>query len=485
MSPNPPLQLHLTDKFAPFLTKRKRFKIAYGGRSGTKSQTIGDILAMKVQIERLKVACLREHQNTIEDSVHSLLESEIDRIGIPGYNVLKATIEHEDGGKFRFKGLARNIEGIKSFHGFDIFWLEEAQFISKRSLKMLTPTLREANSECWLSFNPMSRLDPVSQRFIQPFIKELNKYGVYEDELHYIVKTNYDENPWMPETLTQERLHDYKTLPRAEYDHVWLGDFNDAIENAIILAEWFDACVDAHLKLGFDAEGIRTVSHDPSDSGYDDKGLIYRHGSVIKEALLSKITDVNDGLDWALEFAIDKQVDFFNWDADGMGLSLKRQVKEGLKGEDIDYEPFRGSEGVDDPNKVFEETGKFASDKRKQRTNKQAIKNRRAQYYWNLRNRVYNTFLAVTKREFRHQDPDTLISFSSDIDEIDQLRSEICKIPRKPNANGLIQIANKIDMKAMDIDSPNLADPCMMSLRLPKKSSKARKINYQNPWRGN
>lgn len=347
---------------------------------------------------------------------------------------------------------------------------------------MLTPTLREADSECWLTFNPMSRLDPVSQRFIMPFIKELRKTGIYEDDLHYIVWTNYDENPWMPDTLEQERQHDYRTLPRNEYDHIWGGHFNDSIENAIILAEWFDSCVDAHLKLDFEAVGLEVVSHDPSDSGYDDKGLVHRHGSIVKNAILNKTSDINNGLDWALEYAVRHRVDFFNWDADGMGLGLKRQVKDSLKGEDMDYEPFRGSEGVDNPNKVFEENHKVVKDKRKQRTNKQALKNKRAQYYWELRNRVYNTHLALTHPEYKHQDPDTMISFDSGIEELEQLRAEVCKIPRKPNPNGMIQIMAKKEMADNGIDSPNLADPLMMSLRLPKNTNRSKKITYDNPW---
>ncbi len=478
----PKMKLKLTDKLEPFLFKDKRFKVAFGGRAGTKSQTVGDILLHKAAQEALKIGCLREHQNTIEDSVHSLLEEEIDRIGVPGFNVGKGTIEHEDGGKFRFRGLSRNIAGIKSFHGFDIFWLEEAQFISKKSLKMLTPTLREAGSECWLTFNPMSRMDPVYVRFIKPFIKDLRKTGIYEDNLHYIVWTNYDENPWMPETLEEERLHDYNTLPRAEYDHIWMGHCNDAIDNAIILAEWFDTCIDAHHKLDFEAEGIETLSHDPSDSGYDDKGIVHRHGSVILDAQLSKIPDINDGLDWALGEAIRRKVDFFNWDADGMGLGLKRQVTDGLKDEGIYHELFRGSEGVDSPNKVYEDGSKQQTDKRKQRTNKQALVNLRAQYYMELRRRVYNTFLAVTKPEYRNTPVEDMISFSSDITEMEQLRAEVCKIPRKPNANGKIQILSKKDMAAMDIDSPNLSDPCMMSLRMPARKKVGNRINYDNPW---
>ena len=48
-----------------------------------------------------------------------------------------------------------------------------------------------------------------------------------------------------------------------------------------ILSEHFDACIDAHKKLGFESKGGRFASHDPSDMGPDDKAYAMRHGSVI------------------------------------------------------------------------------------------------------------------------------------------------------------------------------------------------------------
>jgi len=120
---------------------------------------------------------------------------------------------------------------------------------------------------------------------------------------------------------------------------------------------------------------------------------------------------------------------------------------------------FHGGSGVDNPEQVyqgddFQGTGK--------RPNKHAFRNKRAQYYWMLRDRFYNTYRAVIHGEYK--DPEDLISISSDIGCIQKLRSEVCRIPRKPNGNGLIQIMAKDEMKnKYKIDSPNLADSLMMS----------------------
>jgi phage terminase large subunit len=56
---------------------------------------------------------------------------------------------------------------------------------------------------------------------------------------------------------------------------------------------------------------------------------------------------------------------------------------------------------------------------------------------------------------------------SSGIENIDKLRSEVCRIPLKPNNNGYIQIMSKIEMRALKIPSPNMADALMMSFANP------------------
>lgn len=459
-----PLKLQIPEKLAPFLIKNKRYKIAYGGRGGAKSTCFADLFSHKVQVEGSKVGCLREYQNSLDDSVYSLLVDEINRLGIPGFKVLKNRIEHKSGGVFKFKGLSRSIDSVKSMHGFKYFWLEEGQFISKGSLKILTPTLRESGSELWISANTMSREDAFSQRFIVPFEDELEKNGIYEDDLHYIVKVNYYDNPWFPDVLEQERLNDFKTLSRAEYDHVWLGAYNDSVENTIIEAEWFDACIDAHKNLGFKALGAKIASYDPADTGPDPSGFAFRHGSVLLDLKEFNDGDVNESCDWATGLAIEHGCDIFSWDCDGLGVSLNRQINDVFEGKHTVISQFKGSEKVDFPKSIFEPASKVAIFN--QKTNEEALKNKRAQYYLRLRDRVYNTYRAVAHGEYK--DPDTMISFSSDIKLLPKFRSELCRIPKKPNANGFFELYTKLEMRSkFRVKSPNLADSVMMGTRIP------------------
>lgn len=453
-------KIQIPEKLLPVLTTDKRFVVLLGGRSSAKSETMGRILLLKSQTDQADTLCGREFQNSIEDSVHKLLKGLITKIGVDGYQVTDKKIEGVGGmgGGFRFKGFARNPENVKSAQDFKRSWMEEAQSLSQKSLDDLLPTIRAEGSQLFFTANPQSSSDPFSKRFIVPFMKDLLKHGYYEDDMHLIIFINWRDNPWHGE-LESQRVWDFENLSRTKYDHIWEGAFLDDVEDSIIKAEWFDAAIDSHLKKGFEPRGALVVSHDPSDTGTDDKGLVVRQGSVIFSAEARRFGDVNEGCDWALDRAIEKKADLFTWDADGMGVSLKRQVSTSLSGKKIDYNMFHGSEGAWRPGDIYEETG--PEDHQRQKTNKNTFKNRRAQFYWYLRDRFWNTFRSVEKGIY--VDPDKMISISSEIESLQELRNEVCRIPRKYNGQGTIQIMTKQDMLRLGIDSPNLADALMMS----------------------
>jgi len=462
-------KMNIPEPLLPFVELQKRFKIAFGGRGGTKSQTFAQIFLMKAQTERAKTLCLRELQNSIADSVHALLVSQITEMGLDGFSYTDTAIRLDGQDMFKFKGMARNPDSVKSMHGFKYAWVEEAQASSEDSIRLLTPTLREAESEIWMSLNPMSSADPVSQRFLQPFMSTLMRQGYYEDDQHYVVWINYMDNPWFPLELEKERAWDYSNLPRAIYNHIWLGHYLDEIEGSIIPVEWFDAAIDAHEVLNIEPVGAKYVSHDPSDNGADAKGLAYRHGCVFLDITEYRINDVNAGCDWATDYAITVDADYFIWDCDGLGVSLRRQVGEALNAKRIDYQEFKGSMGVDHPKRPYDPKAIGG----KPKTNKQTFKNKRAQYYWVMRDKFLNTYQAVVQGKYHA--PEDLICISSKIKYLDKLRAEVCRLPLKQNDNGLIQMMSKDEMKRLHkIDSPNMADSMMMSFAVESTAIKRR-----------
>lgn len=470
-------EMRIPKKLKCFLEKPKRFKIAIGGRGSGKSMTFGDLCLMDAQTKGIKTACFREYQNSIDDSVLALLSAEINRLELDGFNVQSSRILFNGEEAFKFKGMARNPEGVKSSHGFKRFWVEEAQTISFESLKNITPTLREEGSEIWMSANLRSMADPFSQRFFKPFEKELRKNGYYEDDLHLIVWINYDDNPMFPDVLEQERKYDQENLSTALYRHIWEGEPYDEVSDSIIPVEWFEAAIDAHEKLGFKPTGAKIACHDPSDLGPDPKGYCLRHGSVFLDIREEQIGDVNEGLDWALGKAKDSNADWFVWDCDGLGAPLKRDVHKELSGTHTEYFMFKGSEAVEDPELDFIDVGSVENSARK--TNKDSLTNKRAQYAHRLMMRFYNTWQAVEKG--RYIDPDEMISISSEIENIDEIRAQVCRVPRKRNNNGKFQVMTKLEMskKPYELPSPNMFDCMMMSMYAPAAKLEVKKINFK------
>jgi hypothetical protein len=156
---------------------------------------------------------------------------------LDGFRPLLTSIYHANGGEIQYSGIATNPDGIKSAAGFDIFASEESQFYSQKSLDILTPTARNAakaglptkfdpakqeaeekedipsNAQMFFIGNPASSADPFSKRFIVPFKSELDRNGIYEDDMHLIIKMNYDDNPWFHDSgLEADRLFCYVDL---------------------------------------------------------------------------------------------------------------------------------------------------------------------------------------------------------------------------------------------------------------------------------
>lgn len=205
-------------KYAKPLFLPKRYKVLYGGRGSSKSYTIARALLIIGRTQKIRVLCAREFQNSITESVHFLLRQEIDALGYGyHYEVTNNSITGANGTEFIFKGIRHNIESIKSMAGITHVWLEEAQTVSKFSWEILIPTIREPNSEIWVSFNPDSEDDPTYEKFVDKEGKPLPRDDAF------VLKVNHHQNPWFPEVLKKEMEHLYRVNPDLA-DHVWEGN---------------------------------------------------------------------------------------------------------------------------------------------------------------------------------------------------------------------------------------------------------------------
>ena len=443
------MNIDIPGAFTPLLESDKRYRIAVGGRGSGKSMTVATMCILEA-IQGKRILCCREFQNSIAESVHSLVAALIDQLGVRGFTITRDRISHSSGGEFIFRGLSRNIESVKSLFGVNVVWVEEAQTISEESLRVLTPTIREAGSYFIMCANPRSQADPFTETFLKGRDGQLRTgEGVFEDELHTIVMVNYDRNPFFPKELDLERQRDRRTLSSAMYAHVWEGFTLDEVDNSLILADWFDAALEVGERIKYRESGAKVCGHDISDSGADAKAVVVRHGARVIDMGLKHDGTASDGLDWAVDFVDRHHCDSFVYDQDGVGLGLAREVERSLGNRNINITGFRGGESPENPDAFFDG----------HRKNRDAFFNRRAQAYWGLRERFWKTYQA---RDGEYIDPDELIFIEPSHPLVSQLRSELCRLPLKPHAAGKIQLLPKTEMRKppLSLPSPDLADAC-------------------------
>jgi phage terminase large subunit len=219
-----------------FLMECHQYKVARGGRSSLKSWSFADALLTLGVHQDLRILCAREVQKSLVESVHQLLQDRIKALGLATYydvtdKAIRGTIR---GTLFRFTGLAEHtVESMKSFEGFDVFWFEEAQAISRRSFQVALPTLfRTKGSELWVSFNPNLDTDEAWERFV-----------VNVPEGAVVVEMNWRDAVacgwWSPE---QERLRQYDLVhSKLQYDNIWEGKPNVVLAGAIYATEVIEA----------------------------------------------------------------------------------------------------------------------------------------------------------------------------------------------------------------------------------------------------
>ena len=285
-----------------FLFDPFRYKVAYGGRGSAKSWSFARALLVHGAQSKIRIGCFREVQKSIKDSVHRLLSDQIVSMGLGAfYEVLETEIRGKNGTNFLFSGLSsQTVESIKSFEGVDIAWCEEAQSISKRSWDTLIPTIRKPDSEIWISFNPELDTDETYSRFV-----------LSPPPRSHVTQVNYNDNPWFPDVLEQERVHCQLTN-KDDYDQIWEGKCRLAVSGAIYAREVSDALREGRVcNVPYDP---RLKVHTIWDLGWNDSMAIILAQRVRSEIrLIDYIEDDHKTLDW---YAAELQKRNYNWGHD-------------------------------------------------------------------------------------------------------------------------------------------------------------------------
>ena len=215
------VNLELPPKIIANFSQQARHRVFKGGRGSAKTRSLALMTAVKgyqfAEAHREGVILAsREHLNSLDES--SLEEIKAAIRSQPWLNDYYEIGEKYVRTKNRrvsyaFAGLRHNLDSIKSKARILLNWTDEGESVSEGAWRKLIPTIREAGSENWVSYNPESPESATHRRYIEN-----------PPSSCVVTDINWRDNPWFPDVLNQERLDDQR-LRADTYDHVWEGAF--------------------------------------------------------------------------------------------------------------------------------------------------------------------------------------------------------------------------------------------------------------------
>ena len=239
------------------------FHFIYGGRASGKSFTTAFLLLSYGCTQRVKIFCLREFYNSIDESVHSMLSTLIERYKFP-YIVKDQYIYNPmTGSMFIFDGLHRNLEKIKSMNGINVAWIEQAEAVSKKSLEILIPTIiRNKNPKIIFTINPEEEGDPIWTDFMLQRRKDT-----------YYLQSSYKDNPFCTPELLAE-INRLKETSYADYLHIYEGEFRVQGDDILISTIKYNQAVDRIVNI----DGAFEYGVDCARYGKDSSSITKRKG---------------------------------------------------------------------------------------------------------------------------------------------------------------------------------------------------------------
>ena len=196
-----------------------------GGRAGGKSHEVAEAIVELCSNEAKRVVCGREFMASVKDSSRSLLVKKIkDHHSVNDWTINDTELRHKNGTLITFLGMARNPDSAKSLEGCEIFWGEEAQSFSAKSVETLLPTIRESGSMLLFTLNLRFTDDPIGRMAVIP---------AERPEASFYKVVQFEDNPFI---FTSRLMNDLRRSFRISkrFKHVWRGDFDRNTELRIV-----------------------------------------------------------------------------------------------------------------------------------------------------------------------------------------------------------------------------------------------------------
>ncbi|MER1722692.1 phage terminase large subunit [Proteus mirabilis] len=226
------VDLPIPAKLVPVFAKEGvRYRGAFGGRGSAKTRTFAMMSAVKAYQAAEQgisgvILCGREFMNSLEESSMEEVKQAIrsipwlnDYFDI-GEKYIRTKCKRVN---YVFCGLRHNLDSIKSKARILLAWVDEAESVSDLAWKKLRPTVRESGSEIWVTWNPEKDGSATDKRFRKTPPKN-----------SIIVEMNYNDNPWFPDVLEEERLDDLNSLEYSDYAWIWEGAYLENSDKQVL-----------------------------------------------------------------------------------------------------------------------------------------------------------------------------------------------------------------------------------------------------------
>jgi len=231
------VRIKIPDKLIPVFEGEADVRGARGGRGSAKSRTFAKMTAVRAHMWDREgregiILCGRQFQNSLTESSMEEVKAAIrSEPWLAAHFDIGETYIRTKSGRvsYVFVGLSRNIDSIKSMSRILLAWIEEAENVTEEAWVKLEPTLREEDSELWVTWNPEREKSATNKRFANS-----------TDPRTKIVVMNYRDNPWFPAILERKRQKDKSERPHL-YGHIWEGEYMTLMEGAYFAEHLIDA----------------------------------------------------------------------------------------------------------------------------------------------------------------------------------------------------------------------------------------------------
>lgn len=232
------VRIELPPKLIPVFAGEADVRGSFGGRGSAKTRSFAKMTAVRALMwdqagDEGIILCARQFMNSLDDSSMEEIKAAIrsEEWLLSQFDIGEKYIRTKSGRiAYKFVGLDRHLDSIKSKARIKLCWVDEAEPVTDEAWTKLIPTLREEDSELWVTWNPESKRSATHRRFREG----------RPDKRIKIVELNWRDNPWFPKVLQRTKERDKLDRPEL-YDHIWEGAFATVFRGAYYAREMIAA----------------------------------------------------------------------------------------------------------------------------------------------------------------------------------------------------------------------------------------------------